>query len=123
MIFENDASEDNTGNLIKKELELRNIDKDRYFIQNWAERGGSLHGINHAMVNHCKNYEITLLIDGDDELLGTQAFKLLNAVYQKTKKAMVYTNHIYFSALLGIMDKGYSRPYTELNHQLRNYRK
>jgi hypothetical protein len=36
-----------------------------------------------AAHEYCQPGEVMLLIDGDDALIGRQAFALLNAVYQK----------------------------------------
>lgn len=35
-----------------------------------------------AVSNYCKDNDIVVLVDGDDELIGRYVFKLLNAVYQ-----------------------------------------
>jgi hypothetical protein len=35
-----------------------------------------------------------ILLDGDDSLVGTQVLSLLNAVYQKEKLALVYSQFI-----------------------------
>jgi molybdenum-dependent DNA-binding transcriptional regulator ModE len=35
-----------------------------------------------------------IIIDGDDELIGQQVFKFLNAVYQKGSLLYAYTQHI-----------------------------
>lgn len=34
------------------------------------------------------------IIDGDDYLIGTQVFKLINAEYQQKNLLALYTNHI-----------------------------
>jgi hypothetical protein len=34
------------------------------------------------------------VIDGDDELVGKQVLKLINAFYQQKKAFSVYSNHI-----------------------------
>jgi len=34
------------------------------------------------------------IIDGDDYLIGTQVFKLINARYQKESLLALYTNHL-----------------------------
>ena len=36
-----------------------------------------------AAKQYCKPEEIFLIVDGDDELLGRQVFKLFNSVFQK----------------------------------------
>lgn len=37
---------------------------------------------------------VTVLIDGDDELLGTQVFKVLNTLYRRHSANLVYGNFI-----------------------------
>lgn len=51
--------------------------------------------INTAIKQHCPKDAIAVLVSGDDELLGKQVFKLLNAVYQSTNPGLAYTNHFY----------------------------
>lgn len=43
-----------------------------------------------AIHQYCKEGEIFVAVDGDDALIGRQAFSLLNAVYQKEKIALSY---------------------------------
>jgi hypothetical protein len=35
-----------------------------------------------------------MIVDGDDELVGRQVFKLFNAAYHKTKAFTIFSNHI-----------------------------
>lgn len=35
-----------------------------------------------AVYNFCREGEIQLLLDGDDELIGRQAFSVINSAYQ-----------------------------------------
>ena len=37
----------------------------------------------HAITKYCDRSGITMSVDGDDELMGRQVFKMTNAVYQK----------------------------------------
>ncbi len=50
--------------------------------------------IFYAIFKHCKAEDIVFIIDGDDELIGRQAFKLFNAVYQKTNALVAYSNYV-----------------------------
>ena len=45
---------------------------------------------------YCKPGSIMITLDGDDNLIGRQVFKLLNAVYQKRKAKFVYLNFLFF---------------------------
>lgn len=52
-----------------------------------------------------------MIVDGDDELIGKQIFKTLNAVYQAEKSVMVYSNHVTYRLYTGEIVKGYSNAY------------
>lgn len=45
---------------------------------------------------YCKSGSIMFPFDGDDNLIGRQVFKLLNAIYQKRKASFVYLNFLSF---------------------------
>ncbi len=47
-----------------------------------------------------------MAVDGDDEIIGRQVLKLLNAVYQETGAWIVYSNFITEEGRVG-----YSKPY------------
>jgi hypothetical protein len=53
-----------------------------------------------------------LLIDGDDALIGRQVFALLNAVYQKEKPLLLYTQFLYIYPQESIL-AGTCRPIPE----------
>ena len=57
-------------------------------------------------------------MDGDDELLGRQVFKLFNAVFQSKKSWFVYSNFISFVGTIG-----YSRSYKKEIRERNSYRK
>jgi hypothetical protein len=59
-----------------------------------------------AAQNYCKNTDIFLIVDGDDELLGRQVLKLFNSIFQSKKAWFVYTNFLNING--GV---GYSRAY------------
>ena len=42
----------------------------------------------------CRNDSIFIVIDGDDELIGTQVFKLYNAVFQDKGVWFMYSNFV-----------------------------
>jgi hypothetical protein len=54
----------------------------------------SLHNIRNMIHNNCKKGEYGLIIDGDDELIGRQVFKLYNANYQRNNSLFVYANFV-----------------------------
>lgn len=54
------------------------------------------YNLQNAAHNYCHEQDIYLILDGDDELVGHQVFKLLNAKYQEKDNWIVYTS--YFSS-------------------------
>lgn len=40
------------------------------------------YNILNAAFNYCKKDSILVLVDGDDQLIGKQVFKFINAIYQ-----------------------------------------
>lgn len=63
--------------------------------------------IYRAAHQFCQPHEIFMIIDGDDELIGTQILKLYNALFQKNDYWLVYTNFITTYGSIG-----YSRAYS-----------
>jgi hypothetical protein len=59
-----------------------------------------------------------MIIDGDDQLVGKQVFKLFNAVFQKEKAWFAYSNFIDFMS----RTVGYSRPFPDITFVTQNYR-
>jgi glycosyltransferase involved in cell wall biosynthesis len=102
-----DGSVDGTGNLIANYLATqKTVDPSRYKVEIHTDRFYSIFNIRNASRNFCKEEDILIVVDGDDELLGRQVLKLFNAVFQEKQVWYVYTN------FLGSIGKvGYSRPY------------
>ncbi len=63
--------------------------------------------LREASMNHCRPEEVFLVVDGDDELLGKQVFKLFNVFYNKGNY-VAYANFLKKSSASGV---GYSRAY------------
>lgn len=59
-----------------------------------------------------------MIIDGDDELLGKQVFKLFNAIYQRDDLWILYSNFITERGTIG-----YSRPYSKAIRNKTSFRK
>ena len=56
---------------------------------------GAFHGKDFAIKKLCQQEDIVVEVDLDDELVGTQVFKVVNAVYQSDKDIEVaYSNYI-----------------------------
>lgn len=56
------------------------------------------YNLQNAAHNYCLAEDIFMIVDGDDELVGTQVFKLINIKYQQKDNWIVYTN--FFNSLL-----------------------
>ena len=54
-----------------------------------------------------------ILLDGDDSLVGTQVLSLLNAVYQKEKLALVYSQFLMVNANQQVV-VGFSAPIPQI---------
>ncbi len=52
----------------------------------------------YAVHKYCDFNQIFYVVDGDDELVGTQVLKLYNAVYQKEKLYALYSNYFSFDS-------------------------
>ena len=61
-----------------------------------------------AAAQFCKPYEIMIIIDGDDQLLGKQGFKFYNAIFQKYDIWIMYSNFIVDKLFIA----GFSWPYS-----------
>lgn len=51
----------------------------------------------HSITKYCDITGITLSVDGDDEVLGRQVFKVTNAVYQERKLGVMWTQFLRFN--------------------------
>jgi hypothetical protein len=51
-------------------------------------------------------------IDGDDELIGRNVFKIFNAEYQRLNAAVVYSNFYYYDQAAGTIASGFTEPYS-----------
>ena len=68
----------------------------------------ALPNILDAAHNFCRPYELFMVIDGDDYLLGKQVFKLFSSVFYQSKCWVAYSNFLTVSKKVG-----YSRPYPQ----------
>ena len=83
-----------------------------------SEQKRAMPNLRRAAKEFCKPYEIFLIVDGDDELLGRQVLKLYNSIFQKEKSWFVYSN---FLSIRG--NVGYSRPFPDKIISSNTYRK
>lgn len=64
--------------------------------------------LHKAIHQFCQPYELLLIVDGDDELVGKQILKFFNAIFQTYDIWLAYSNFVTFRGSLG-----YSRSFTE----------
>lgn len=76
-----DASTDNTPTIIKKYLDFYDISEKKCELVANTENKKALENIYMAIMNRCDGYEVAMIVDGDDELIGFNVLKVLNAVY------------------------------------------
>ena len=95
IIVFNDGSTDNTGKLIEDYLKDQSrLPSSKYQIIHNPQQLYAMANLRDAAMNYCKEEEIFFVVDGDDELIGRQVFKLFNSIYQKYDVWFVYTNFI-----------------------------
>ena len=63
-------------------------------------------------IYHCKKESIVLHVDGDDELIGTNVFKVFNWAYQKQKAGVVYSNFYNYNQPKHLIT-GFTSAYTD----------
>lgn len=59
-----------------------------------------------AALEYCQAHQIYMIVDGDDQLVGRNVFKLFNSQFQAKKSWFVYSNFMSFVGTIG-----YSRPF------------
>ena len=69
--------------------------KDKIRIVQNTERTYSLGNRYKAITQYCREDEIVIDMDADDELIGSQVLKLFNILYKSQKDIwLVYINHL-----------------------------
>ena len=95
IVFIDDNSDD--GNLESTMEFMQDKGAKIQYIRNKKNKFAT-YNIVHAAFSFCKMDEIQVLIDGDDELIGRQAFFYLNAEFHKSSQPwLVYES--YFSSI------------------------
>ena len=77
-----------------------------------------MNNIRRAAQQFCKPNEIFMIVDGDDELLGSQVFKVFNSVFQSKEVWFAYSNFIGTAYRIG-----FSRPIPSFVLRENKYRK
>ncbi len=82
VVFVDDASTDGTLVRTKELMEKLGFPRERVaYVQN-KERMFATYNIINAAFNFCKDEDVQMLVDGDDELIGRFAFQVINSKYQ-----------------------------------------
>lgn len=92
VVFIDDASKDDTFEKVKALVD-RSPKKDKVTLIKNTENKGSLTNLYDA-VHGCKNQEIVVCVDGDDQLAQPYVLKKLNKVYADPNIWMTYGNYL-----------------------------
>jgi glycosyltransferase involved in cell wall biosynthesis len=92
VIFIDDASKDDTFDKVKALVD-RSSKKDKVTLIKNAENLGSLKNLYNA-IHSCKDQEIVVRVDGDDQLAQPLVLKKLNKVYADQNIWMTYGNYL-----------------------------
>lgn len=80
--------------LITDLLAEKRVDMSRFILVKNGERMMAMSNIRNAAKQYCNADDIMMIVDGDDQLVGRQVFKLFNAVLHKEKVWFAYSNFI-----------------------------
>lgn len=93
VVIIDDASTDQNFELISQYLEENPVRQVVHLIRN-KERMTAIPNIYKAASEYCDKDDILALVDGDDELLGVNVFKVFNSVYTRKGLEVLYSNII-----------------------------
>lgn len=88
MIYIDDCSTDDTGNLVDAYLKEKGMENKITLIRN-TERKRAMHNLYEA-IHSCRNNEIIIILDGDDRLAHDTVLAHINGVYQNTNIWLTY---------------------------------
>lgn len=83
--------------------------RDKFTVIKSNRRNKSLFNFYYAAHKYCNLGEIIYTIDGDDQLIGTKVFKLINAIYQREKVYTLYTT--FMNKAKQTLRLGYNKQY------------
>jgi glycosyltransferase involved in cell wall biosynthesis len=111
IVIIDDASKDNTVELISDFIEENPIPQPIYIIKN-KKRRSAIPNIHHAITQYCAPEDIVALVDGDDELLGVNVFKVYNSLYTQQGLEVLYSSMIMNNRRDRYAVKGWGSDYT-----------
>lgn len=106
---------------IKSYIKEKDADNRVNFVWN-PEKKYFLESTMTAINDQCLKKKVTVIIDGDDELLGHQVFRVLNAVYRDNNANVVYGNFIEYHQNEQQMKLGFSTEYEDFEKKDNKYR-
>lgn len=121
VVIVDDASTDGTPLLLQEAIARLDSDKRVQLVVRERQMT-AVPNIHLAVTKYCREDEIVVLVDGDDELLGREILRVFAAVYEKKDAAVVYSNHIKMQWHLGRVGTGWSLDYSEAEKRNNLYR-
>lgn len=94
LIIIDDTSIDKTVQLISKHLKWRNVSQEKVTLIRNKQSQKTLANIFYVTHKFCDFGEVQMVLDSDDQFIGRQVLKVLNAVYQKYNYLTVYSTLI-----------------------------
>lgn len=88
VIYIDDASTDNTAQLVTKYIQENNVADKITFIQNEQNKGATANRYHGSHL--CEDYEIVLILDGDDWFAHTNVLNVINKAYADDKTWITY---------------------------------
>lgn len=94
IIYINDCSNDNTGELANRYILNNNLNNFTKIIHN-KKRMGHLYNQYNA-IHSCKDSEVIVIVDGDDFLINDYVLDYLNKIYQNKNIWLTYGQFIWW---------------------------
>ena len=105
VIYINDASNDDTLIKVKKYKKYFKDKGIEFQIISNKIRIGSTHSKFLVINKYLKDYEIVVVLDGDDSLFSNYGLRYLNYIYQKKNILMTYGSYLNLSGKLSFQKK------------------
>lgn len=80
--------------MVKNYLNEKGVEEGKFKVKINSAKKGMMKNIFNSITQDCQLDEIAVMLDGDDSFIGTNVLSLLNAVYQKERIALVWTNFL-----------------------------
>jgi glycosyltransferase involved in cell wall biosynthesis len=120
VVIIDDASTDHNFELLTQFVKNNPVPQQIILVKN-EERVTTTGNLYLAATKYCSPRDIMVVVDGDDELLGVNIFKVFNALYVTHHLEMLYSNYIRFKDYSEVY-QGISKGYTEEEKRQATYR-